>query len=436
MLRYIFSSLLLIAFSLHGNAQVAPTAAVDSLLSELSQELEDRINQVFDRSSILAFDVRSQTLVVAENLQFMSEQFVGKTFEELNKQQRKLVNDAQALIDSFDADIDDTVVALEQISLSMNDAFGTLPFSKTFPRVTDYGPDFIVADPQKTIDVTVKGSWIGSGSPKLNFGDVICKRVSKTEVNLIFTCPGEIFSNGAAEFEDAKGTLRVFGRKRFLWSSREKRSYDIYVRGVPQSPATMSLEWVVSADVNERRDRTESFSHRNDHCQGDTNVCWEVNADRANDWSIDVATVSAEATVKSSNSSFNGVEKLSSSGFCLRAIIRNNGSCAPRVFGERAYVDGRGTVHAKASVQEFRTVKGSQLVEAEGQTARWDSDLLFEMPEDYQGFRASILQFDGKTKVASGSMRSDLFTVRTDENAKVVIVRFAKPGSYLNSAIE
>ncbi len=104
-----------------------------------------------------------------------------------------------------------------------------------------------------------------------------------------------------------------------------------------------------------KRTMKDNFEHRNDFCKGARPVDWKVNADKANGWLIDVASINVSHTARS-NCTFSGIFDKSVNGYSIRGVVRNSGKCV-KVLGEVVSKDSRGKITAHYTHIETKKIR-------------------------------------------------------------------------------
>lgn len=400
-------------------AEIAAGVYAENLVADIENGLTTVIRQMETSTSVVSFAVRSDLLVVLENVRQISNQLIGKTFGELSQSQKQFFERTNKLVQDYNNGVQLTAEEVDGVVNSMGETISRLPTFKDRPYVTRYSPSYAVGG-ENSYRVSVKGSLVGSGEPTLTFSEHECSLKTKTERSIEFDCTKAIFPD---EFAWVAGELKVFEPKPWyaFFGDAKSFSYTISLRSVPARLGTYSLTFVTDEVKEIRKPRDQSNYHRNNHCQGGTPVHWTYTPESG--CKVDVTTVSAEATTKSSNSSFGGVSNVTANGFSVTGNVNNAGSCGPKVFGAPAGKDGRGALGVTARWVDVCT-EATELTSAEttGELF-WKKQKSFTFPPNTKSFLLSVKEMTGDERVVRGTEPHNWFTVDYDSTGKVAVFR-------------
>lgn len=405
---------------------------INNIIGNISDQARDRIAQIEGAGSNLMMEGRTHIIVALQNAEFLAEKLQGKTFAELTEQQKRFFGNLKIALDQFDQSREESFKQIQEVVADLDSALGTIPGSDKSPRMNRYRPAFVVLDQNENFEVTVEGGWLGYGSPTLQIGNMECERKSKTERSLSYSCQKAVL----AECDTIRGRslkLTVYDRPGwFAWltswfSDPDTFDYDIGISCVPEKAADIDGVIAISTMVPERRPRGQDFWVGKGHCEGPTSVDWVMNADAANGWQIDVATVRAQETTKVGNTSWQ-LTNLTSASFAITGSVGNHGECGPKVFGTHVGVDGRGSLGVRVDFEEFRMVPGDSEQKIDSFQMAWGNDYTVAMPNDGKGFVLDVRQIDGKRRVASSNGDYGWFAVEHNIDAKAIHVR-VKPAN-------
>ena len=291
------------------------------------------------------------------------------------------------------------------------------------PFVTSYGPSLFVSGKEQ-YRITIDGTRIGAGTPSLKIDGAECKDPRVDETNITFTCSGPAFDVSTPTYVD--GNITVYSSsRRFFIGPKRSRNYSYSVGIVPELLGRYEL--IIDHKINEDThvNRHASNYYRNDHCASNKTKFWTYNP--ANGCSVDIGTVVSKATTKSSNSSYEGVKNLSSSGFRSGGYVRNNGKC----FWPSK--DGRGALGVKVTWVDICTTSKDSTITAESGEIYWGRDLTFRLNDFVDepiGFTLNVEDIYGSVRTISGTQPNDWFDVKYDIGAKTIIVKARSPRGY------
>jgi len=372
----------LISFPAYPQATaIASNVLIENLAHDITTNLNSTIKQLESSATVTTFNARSDLLVVLENVNNVSSALVGKTFGELNKSQKDFFERASKFTKETQDGIEITAERIDGLVNDLGDSLARIPGANRSPYVTKYTPSyFLGSDAPK--DILIKGTLIGTGEPRLSFGKIECSKKAQTERDLRFECPAEIISS---KEKWATGLLTVEEKQPWylFFSNNKKKQYTISVASVPNTFAEFSLETYTTERITQYVDRAQDNGHTNEHCQGPTPIAWTYTPSPG--CSIDITSVSAPAGV-SSQSTYNGVQSLTGTGFLVTGVVRNNGSCAPRIIGQRAYVDGRGTIGVNARWKDICITSTETPQPVKSGNLSWQSQLSLQLPQNLSKF--------------------------------------------------
>ena len=129
--------------------------------------------------------------------------------------------------------------------------------------------------------------------------------------------------------------------------------------------AKVQFEHVELKQVSEEKSR--EFYYRNRHCQSNHTLEWRVEPQEGR--LIDVDSVDIQ--IGQSSNTATPTITTTKDGITIRGVVRNNGSCGPRLpfSNNRAFYDGRGMLKANISYREVSITREST-----------SQELLFEIP--------------------------------------------------------
>lgn len=319
--------------------EIAGSLAISDLITQLRNALISVSGKISSDVSRNSFEVREHIALLIQLVDQLGQSLIGKTFDQLDEKQRAIFLNINNSVVQMQNAASVTIAQVDDVVARTNDAFGTLPFSDRIPRVLRYGPAYVVglapgANPVKASDVpiTVSGSWLGVGEPKLAFGGTPCQLQGKTETSLSFNCPLSAFVSGS-KVESISGSLTVFREKTFWEDIKSvfvevptEIDYKLAMFAVPQTMGTYKVSATVATSTTEEAIRqTQDFYHSNGHCEGPAYPVWTVNATAG--WKIDVNSIQVHELTKNGDTQNHGAFNRTENGFQMGGIVRNEGSC-------------------------------------------------------------------------------------------------------------
>lgn len=397
---------------------ISGDSLVGNVVGDLTDGLQSTITQLETSATVTSFNVRSDLLVILENVKIMGDELVGKTFNELSSAQKQFFEKTNVLVAETREGVSLTVDKVDGVMASMGEALSRIPGVDGRPFVTKYKPSYFLKG-NENYPILVSGSLVGNGSPTLKFGNIDCQIKTKTERLLEFDCPSHIITN---DKNWISGELTVTKEKPWydFFSKDKKYTYVLSVRTIDKNIGEYSLDFYIKENAEVRKSRGQSNSHRNGHCQGDRAMAWTYNPQGG--CKIDMNSVNISHS-NSSQSSYGGVHNLTQNGFQVRGTVRNNGTCAPRIFGQRAFVDGRGSLNVTANWVDVCTEGKEVQQETKTGMLTWAKQEKFQMPNNTLRFVLTIQQVNGEQIIVKGSEVHKWFKVDFDPQGNIAIFR-------------
>jgi|GEM_PF-1855352 len=418
------------------------TGAISGIISDLKQAISDVIANMDDAVSRNLFEGRQAGLLLIDQIDIVGQNLIGKTFEELNESEKRLFEDLNVSIQKLQETEKVAAEDIKKVVRESGNALSVLPFADKTPLVTEYKPSFIKSGGSLNSDfikIKAMGILLGTGEPKLKISGTACDAAGKSESELVFNCPKNIFQ-AESRVDAIYGDLTVYqntgfleGIKRFLGFGKEleERAYKVPLYVIPYKLGTYSFSMFREEKVIERRNRSQDFVHTNDHCQGGRDKTFPFAPQTG--WMIDTPTVKASCHSRKS-SSCNGLRNVTANGFSYNCTIRNNGSCVRNPLGGWLSRDGRGQCKGTATWTDFRELTQRVQHNAESGSIVWGKDVSIPLLENVDAVRLTVETINGNvivlTQASSDPM--DWFELETDYEAQTVII---KPKS-LESALD
>jgi hypothetical protein len=406
--------------------------SVNSIIDQLSGELEERIKQLEGSANKLMMEGRTHAIVMLQNLRLVGDHLLDKTFGQLNDQQKMFFGNIKILLAEWNTNLNATLNRLGDLTADVESAIATIPFADKVPRVLRYEPVYVLSDEKEKI-ITVRGSWLGNGDPELKGSEGECIRLSKTEKELRFKCPSETFRNPQQSVNWKTFQLSVFPQQSWWeWAKSQftgvpnRLEYDIAISNIPIKLGDARGMAVIRTTVDESRPRSQPFSHTNAHCSGATPINWIINADANDGWQIDTPSISVDVKSKAGSGTSFSVVNVTSASFAINGQVTNSGACGPRIpFSRaRAGLDGRGWLTLTVNYSERRYVKKDGEQTLEPIAVSWGTDPQeFRLPPESIGFTLTLTQIDGRRRAISGSGDYGWVTVEYDIPTRRVFIR-------------
>lgn len=350
------------------------------------------------------FQARNHILTISDNLSNIPDKILDKAFDELNRSQQLFFENLRLTINDWNNNTNLTLEKIEYNLSQVGDFMGTFPGSKTFPRVLKYTPSTYSGS--ETVQVRIKGSWLGYKTPVLMINNVSCLLESKTETELVFS-----YNATAAIDANCKGTNPVLGKltvnnRRTLWqritsifseTTKKKYEYNIALYPIPEVAARYQVNLMLQRTTRETQRREESFFKENEHCA--PAIPFLATVTTTGGWKIDMSSIDDSDHSARQECSYHGVRNKTDFGFELTGYIQNRGSCT--FLGTK---DARGAISVNVKFTEYRDVPID--VQANGfkrGSVKFGSAEYVEILPDTKSFSVILEKCDGTKSVLSGS---------------------------------
>lgn len=401
--------------------------AIGTLVSELEGSIKKTIDSADDAVNANSFRIRQHGEILLGQLNAIATNQREKTFSQLSAAQQRAFLDIKATVDQLASLQRATAVDVQAATMRIGTMMANVPFGKEMPRVTDYFPSYIVspssAGPPNVQVVTVAGMTLGEGRPSLQMQGMDCPLLSNTEISLKFSCPTRAWPTASA-VTAATGDLHVYKKASFfkgLFGGKpEARPYKVTIFVIPPELGKYALNVTRKTSVQKTQTRREEYRQDNGHCDGDRNALFQFNVTPG--WNIDLSSISNDCN-KSQRSSCQGIVNKTGTSFGVSGVVRNNGDCAPKILGSRAYVDAKGNVRGNVTWNETLMVDGI-VTETAGQgTLAWGKAVQLPLPPGVQSISLTIDQLDGERAIITGNdMGHAWYTVQADPANNYVLI--------------
>ncbi|MEQ8694564.1 MAG: hypothetical protein RIC85_04495 [Gammaproteobacteria bacterium] len=404
-------------------AEFLPIDQFGRLVSDTANEVRGIVKTLEDSTTAASFNVRSDLLIVLQNLERISENITSNTLDRVDETVQSSIVSVRQLVKQFNEGSAEALDKVRDISVGLGETMSRVPGISEQPFVTRYSPSLALAsDTNAGTSFLVEGTLLGNTNPNLQFGSRRCSLKTNTERIIEFHCADGLTSDSE---KWASGELILTHGGWFDLFFRDQTVYRLSVRAIPHQLGDYELVPYKKVTTINRVARKQRNGHRNPHCSGNTPLTWTYNP--APGCIIDLTSAKAEPKVKSSKSSFGGIHNLSATGFQVRGSANNNGKCA-KIFGQPASKDGRGALHVLATWTDLCKVvseKGGSPIKGKIQ---WGSDVPIALDPSTSGFRLTIRQSNGDTKVVTGDESGGIqssaswFDVKWQPKAQTLVV--------------
>lgn len=408
---YIFMVCSTISFP--AQAQVLEVIGVDRAIQSIRNGLSEIISQAETSASVVAFGVAADSNYLLQNFESVAANLIDKSASQMNTSQRNFLERVYYIAVEADRSSEDFSQMLSETVSQTGAELSRIPGVSNRPFVYRSSPNFFIND-----DAGVYVTFIGSllnGENSLRFGAVTCETAGFTENSLRFWCPQSVFEG--EEVSRFNGSLELKRPNRFFNWNNSVYNYDIQVNSIPRILGNYTMHISERRLVNDPVPRDQSNTHRNNHCSGARNVAWSYRP--ADKCVVDVRSVGFRNRNVSSNSSLEGIINLSSSGFQVRGVVRNNGICGP--FGVPR--DARGSISVHLTWNDICERADESELEPVSGDIFWGEHISFTLPKDYTKFILTVRQANGEVIVINETASTPWFQTTFDPAQKTLILR-------------
>lgn len=393
---------------------IAAGAAVNDVVNNFKTQLEDLAFSLEGIMTRQSFDMRQHVMVITNNLDYILDKNINKTFDRLDATQQKFLNDIQYIIQELQNPINQTIDKLELITDKANSFAASLPGGKRATLLSKTIPLFVTQKNSSDVKVAIKGSWLATGNPFITINSKNITPASELDSKLEFIIPNLTVDTTKIKLNSIP--LTVY-QKRFI--GKRKLNYTIGVTTVPNYIGKYELEITTFRIDTIKQTFNRETSHRNDHCQGARDVILTVTASTG--YKIDTKSITHSGNVRE-NCTYNGLRSVTESGYQVTAICRNSGSCE-KLFGKIVSYDARGSVNLYTRYTEYRTEEKINTekitMDAKG---FWGEDYIFKLPENTKSFVLTITKINGEKIIVTDTHSDKWLNIKYNKPSNTILI--------------
>lgn len=326
---------------------------VDQAVAEIRKNYETAFSATEASASRSMFDARTHALVVLGQLDLIASKRGAELFRNLREAEKQIFLRADELLRKIGTNAENLTADMQSLANTAENMVGGILGS--VPRLRSISPSFAIADGRE-VRFKAGGNFLDYGPASLELAGVPCMPERLITTESIFRCkmPGSAPTLG----HFLPGTLTVY-LERTWWQALtfregDQRKIPVGLTALGSTIGTLTVLADGQRDTETRNSRSQTIGHRNDHCSGDTHLSPSFNP-ASPSCRIVASSIKVHERSRSSNSVNGGLRSVSETGFQWSGIARNNGSCGPRVFGQRVGLDGRGWVEVDITWDEICT---------------------------------------------------------------------------------
>lgn len=394
---------------------IAGTAAVGSLISQITNGLSELISEAEASATATGFSFATSANILLQNMEVLGKELSGKVFSDLNSTQQSTIQNALLVIDRANRDMAGQIEAVNTLVSSVGQEISRIPGVSKRPLLTSYSPSFLL-NKDDSYDFRLRGSLLNSENSTLYFGQTPCTLVSSVETEVRFSCPSSAFDKTSNKWSTGLLTLEKPQPWWKFWASTDEYKYKIGLMLIQQDMGEYRLSRYENRTEIARVPRKQENERGNGHCSGSKPTVWTYNP--AATCKVEEATVTVEHST-SANSSYEGIINLSATGFQVRGVVANKGDCGPA----GAWKDARGKLWVRAHWVDLCPTNKEYELPAESGTLSWTEERAFQLPASSSKFLLEVRQKDGSVKIFDKAGNSNWFTVEYDPNTKIVMLK-------------
>lgn len=416
---------------MHNNsiAQVESTltiGAVRSLLSETLEQFKGVIETAGAEIKGVGNSLQANAQNVIKDIDDLFEDNLNLTFEKMDETQRNLFRDAQALTTKMQiAAVTIATVGGAEARKTIHEADITaynttysLPCRSQVPRFVFSEPEDIRAGEEGT-SVTIRGNFLDTGKePSFTVGEHELSVVSRSANEIRLSLPDEVIKAITSKTELSIKAQLNYQKKTFWYLfcyDREVKQDKLSSASVTVLPArTIDVTGWIQPTVIDREERT--IPHNVDLGRpGDCGV--NIDASRqvcsADDWKVAGFT---EFAIVSADCGSNAGPPQISGDRCVNVPGRIRGCGYDRVLGQNVNCRGRGWLHWRMKIQEYREFRAArQRFEIE-ETGTEKFSFTFTYPENAQVMNSPQWTYHAKIKIFEGGNTEEYEISQANEN--------------------
>lgn len=395
------------------------------MIDDFKSAINDIIDNLDASVTRNSFAMRQYLILLMQNIDIVSANITKNSFGELNNTQKDFFNKLNFTISKWNEGTEITIGSVNDTLKMVNDITARLPGADKTPRVISYTPAYVING--EDTKVSIEGTLIGDGNPTLYFDNIACGRLTKDDYHIVFDCPGKIFSS-SDEIKGKSGKLKLFSsQKKWVFFPGDEKiyNYDLGIYIIPEVMGSYKIDAIVENKIKETRQRTESFDHKNPHCESSQKkITWTVNADIAGGWKIDPTSVKPKVNHRGKKSYFNGVFDKTESGFQLRAVAQNHGKCTlGGLLGGLLGKDARGGIGVSVTFNEYKYDTLQETISIESGTLKRNEEKIIKLPKNHIRPIIEITQMNNSKLVANGKLNEKWFDIVYDSGGGLVMIK-------------
>lgn len=397
---------------------IAAGAEVNGIVDNLRNSLRDVLSRLDQSVSSGTFLARMQITNLLAELDYRASGLVGKTFGQLDKEQQVFFQNTQRTIVDLQAMGDKIAANADSVAQRAEFAIGSVPFTKTEPRLRSAAPRVIArSTAAKPVRVVLDGSWLANGNPELLLGGGACTLAQLAEPKAAFDCEAKLFAG-----DDAPGVRYVSGTfsavksegwwdsiRRFFGGKPERKPYPVSIGIVRDNFAHAKVAVTALEDGEETNRRSAKYDTGAQHCTWGSETTINVSP-AGPEWSIDVNSISLVLD----SGEHSELRNVTSRGFQVYAVGHNSGNCA-KVLGQTVSYDARGWANGHVDWTERKKTSVPRTAEVFDGDLPWGDTRVIPLPAGLQTYIVTLSLFNGATRQYNAPVKDELFAIERDE---------------------
>jgi hypothetical protein len=239
-------------------AQVDPLAgaALGVGLNALGAKINEAIERAIGGGLLLEIQAGGQVAVLIQQAQAAYQSDLDLTYSRLSAAEQMTVNNIYSVADQF---LTNAATQAKTIEARAQQISNSLPFSKTFPQLTQFGPSFVKQDQRAPIRLSLVGNFVDVARGDNNAFAIVSggklPNSTKTTQELTFEIPIAAIKTASTQITyNPIGIQIPYDKNTFLWFSHgEVANFSIPLAVLPTTFGTVKIDVTTTAPGTEQQ---------------------------------------------------------------------------------------------------------------------------------------------------------------------------------------
>lgn len=393
-------------------------------ISQISSALDDAIKSARDAGDYLTMRAAMEAKGAIEAWKEANKELLDKAFSSLNDSQQRMFNNARQLTDQLNDDIAHRLETGQQLVNQANQLVESIPLATKNTYVTRYTPRVRPAQVSSTVRVKVSGVNLDRGDPKITLeqGEVGRSIIGPTEVQ--FTVPASALPSQPDQLSVVPLKLSYStpkdGYLNRLFGRRETVERELPVVTLPANIGRYSLSVV----TKEERKEIQTFTSQQQKFKGKNTNDQKV-AKPPEGWRWDWAQGVDAFKQVGGGGEAGGCNGVMANESTPDGIVHSAHLDSIKQFDPFNIKFGPGWQNCAVVGPIYRMTTMAVPQPYQNGTLNWTEDQSFQLPANTLAIELTVITFDGRKRVFSGSGFDKFFLV--DRGTSELILKPKQP---------